>query len=152
MEPKIVSKPAFTVVGMHYRGMNQNQEITKMWEVFGPRIREIPYKVNSRLSYGICLMPGDLAEGEIDYMAGLEVERLEGIPVGMSSCVVPAQQYAAFPCTLTTLGKTYEYALQTWMPNAGYRRAVGPDFEFYGENFSPRHPRYSMMHVYIPIE
>ena len=41
MEPKFVSKPAFTAVGLEYYGKNQNQEIAQLWQQFNPKIREI---------------------------------------------------------------------------------------------------------------
>ena len=53
MEPKIVDMPAFTVVGMYYRGTNQNNEIPQLWRQFGPRVVEIKNMTKENISYGV---------------------------------------------------------------------------------------------------
>jgi predicted transcriptional regulator YdeE/DNA-binding transcriptional MerR regulator len=149
MEPKIVTQPAFTVVGMLYHGKNQNDEIAQMWQEFNPRMEEIKHVVNSRVCYGVC---GDLEEDDtFKYVAGFEVSSTADVPEGMVSWQVPEQKYAVFPCTLPTIHQAYEHAFQTWLPQSGYQRAQGPDFELYGEDFEPQ-VQDSNMHIYIPIE
>ena len=37
MEPRIISRPAFMVVGLRYFGNNQNQEIPSLWTEFNRR-------------------------------------------------------------------------------------------------------------------
>ena len=41
MEPKLVHLPAFTVVGMKYRGKNEQNEIPQMWGRFIPPLRSM---------------------------------------------------------------------------------------------------------------
>ena len=149
MEPKIVTKPAFTVVGMKYRGENKNNEIAQMWQEFIPRIKEIKHMIKNDLSYGVC---SDLEETEVfEYVAGMEVERAADIPEGMVSWTVPEQKYAVFACTLPTLHAAYQHAFQTWLPQSGYQRGDGPDFELYTEEFDPA-VEDSKMYIYIPIK
>ena len=83
MEPRIVTKPAFTVVGLPftgfissapYEGGNENNEIGLMWDEFNRRRDEI--KNICGPSYGLCCgMPN---EQEPWYIAGAEVTRVEG--------------------------------------------------------------------------
>ena len=149
MEPKIVSKSAFTVVGMKYRGKNENNEIAQMWGVFVPRIREIPHITDQDTCYGIC---HDLEENDVfEYVAGIAVTSVENVPEGMVSWEVPAQKYAVFPCTLPTIHEAYHYAFETWLPQSGYRRAEGPDFELYDATFEPD-VEDSQLYIYIPIK
>lgn len=148
MEPTIVSKPAFKVVGMKYYGKNENNEIPQLWQQFIPRMGEIKYAVPSRISYGVC---GDLEEsGKFSYLAGLEVSELTELPAGMESWIVEEHQYAVFPCTLHTIHEAYEYAHNTWLPVSEYQRAAVPDFEFYDETFNAEDPE-SVINIYIPI-
>ena len=147
MQPKIISKPAFTAVGMLYHGKNENQEIAQMWGQFNPRSSEIKNITDG--AFGVC---GHTQEdGSFDYLAGFAVSSIESLPQGMVSWEVPAQQYAVFPCTLPTLGKTYQYAFETWLPASGYKYTKGPDFEYYDENFEPGNDE-SILTIYIPIE
>jgi predicted transcriptional regulator YdeE len=148
MEPKIVTKPAFTVVGMKYHGKNENNEIPQLWGQYLPRAGEIKNVVDSPVCYGVC---GNLEEsGKFSYLAAVEVSDAADIPSGMESWEVEEQQYAVFPCTLTTIHETYEYAHNAWLPGSGYERLSVPDFEMYDETFDGEDPE-SILYVYIPI-
>ena len=65
MEPKIVSMPAFTVVGVKYRGKNENNEIKQMWQSFGPRMLEIQHKVDAHTALGVHHSQRGVKKGEI---------------------------------------------------------------------------------------
>ena len=148
MEPKIVSKPAFTVVGMQVRGKNENGEIPQMWGAFMPRAVEIRHKANPDVCYGVC---GNMdASGEFDYLAGFEVSSAADIPEGMASWALPESKYAVFTCTLPTIGQAFEYAHKTWLPQSGYQPAPSPEFELYDDCFNPQDES-SELYIYIPI-
>ena len=147
MEPEIKSKPAFTVVGMKYRGRNENNEIPMLWGEFGPMIGKIKNVVG--LAYGV-MDNYDEKSGEFDYIAGIEVGKAEDIPEGMIHVDVPENTYAVFTCTLPTLRKTFTYIQETWMPQSDYKRADGPEFELYERNFNP-YDENSKLYVYIPV-
>lgn len=149
MEPKIVERAAFTVVGMHYRGKNEKDEIPQMWQALGPRFEEIQHIANPDAAYGISANM-DQSTGEFDYIAGFEVDRVESVPEGMIRWEVPGGTYAVFTCTLPSLGETFMHTYRTWMPQAGYQPTGGPDFELYDERFDPQDPD-STFDVYIPI-
>ena len=146
MEPKVVTKPAFTAVGMLYEGKNKNNEIAGLWQAFDPRVREIQHVVDG--AFGLCL-PFD-EQGNFKYLASMAVSSTDDIPEGMQAWEVPAQQYAVFPCTLPTLAEAYRYAFETWLPTSGYEYTKGTDFEYYDENFDPQKDD-SVMYVYVPI-
>jgi predicted transcriptional regulator YdeE/DNA-binding transcriptional MerR regulator len=151
MEVKIKTKPAFTVVGAEYHGKNENEEIKTLWKEAVPRFDEIQHVTypNTKDSYGLC---GELEDnGSFRYVAGLEVNNTEDVPQGMVVWEVPEQTYAIFPCTLAEIGQTYEYAHGTWMPQNGYKRADGPDFEYYDKTFEPADPK-SLIYIYIPVK
>ncbi len=149
MEPKIVHWTAFTVAGMEYKGKNENNEIKELWGVFWPRATEIKHVVWDRGSFGICRdwpeKPG------LDYLAAVEVEKVEDLPEGMTVWQIPEQTYAVFPCTLLTLHEAYRHAFEDWMPRSRYERAKGPDFEHYTAEFIAEEPG-STMYIYVPIE
>ena len=150
MGPRIVSRPAFTVVGAKYRGKNENDEIKQMWQDFGPRMGEIKHVVNTCICYGVCANM-DEKTGEFDYVAGFEVESVAGIPEGMVSIEIPEATYATFATTLPAIGETFHNAHHKWIPHSGYRPTGGPELEQYGEEFEPQDPA-STFEVYIPIQ
>jgi AraC family transcriptional regulator len=149
MEPRIVDMEAFTVVGLVYRGKNENNEIPQMWQGFGARAQEIKHVRNHSVCYGISANM-DEATHEFDYCAGFEVSSVEEIPAGMASFTVPAGTYAVFSTTLPKIGETFMYAYRTWLPQSKYQPTGGPEFELYDEAFDPADPE-SKFDLYIPI-
>jgi predicted transcriptional regulator YdeE/DNA-binding transcriptional MerR regulator len=157
MEPRIVSKKAFTVVGLPFTGFisnapyaegKGNNEISLVWDEFNRRCGEIQHVCGP--VYGLCFgMPNDR---EPWYIAGIEVARADEVPNGMMSMSVPAQRYAVFPCTLGALGDTYRYITEEWQPRSGYEHAEAPDFEFYDEEPGPGDPRDMRLSIYWPIK
>jgi AraC family transcriptional regulator len=94
VEPRIVRRSGFVVVGMKYRGKSEKNEIPQLWEKFMPRVGEIKQRANR---YGLGVMDNyDEKTGEFDYLAGVEVEEASDIPQGMESWQVPEQTYAVF--------------------------------------------------------
>lgn len=150
MEPEIVQREAFTVVGLKYRGKNENSEIPQLWRALMPRTGEIQHIAEHHVAYGINDNM-DESTGEWDYVAGFAVHSAEKIPPGMVRCEVPRGTYAIFSCTLPTVGETYMHAYRTWVPQSGYQLAGGPDFELYDEAFNPEDPE-SKMYIYVPIK
>jgi AraC family transcriptional regulator len=157
MEPRIVIKPAFTVVGLPfagqvshapYEGGNENNEIGDVWDRLPARTAEIK-NINGP-AVGLCFgMPNDR---EPWYIAGREVERAEDVPDDMMSMTVPAHKYAVFTCTLGTLGETYRYITEEWEPRTGDQHADAPDFEYYDGKLAPNEPENMELSVYWPIK
>jgi AraC family transcriptional regulator len=150
MRPKIVSRSAFAVVGMKYRGKNEKGEIPQLWQAVGPRVREIKNIADDRAAYGISANM-DESTGEFDYVAGFEVSTSEEIPEDMVRFKVPGGKYAVFSTTLPKIGETFHNAYHTWLPESGYQPAGGPEFELYDERFDPQDPS-SEFDLYIPVK
>jgi predicted transcriptional regulator YdeE len=148
MEPKIVTKPAFTVIGMRYFGDNKHGEIPALWGQFNPQMGEVK-NVCEDTAYGLCLTAPN-EKGEFEYVAGLPVSDASQIPAGMVSRAVPEARYAVFPCTLQTIHQTYRHVADVWLPKSGHKWAQSPDFELY-DKFDPKDPE-SVLYIYIPIK
>ena len=145
MKPEIITKPAFTVIGMGYHGKNKNNEIPQLWQELMPRAAELGQ--DRGLPYGVC---GELEEnGRFRYLAGYEVDAETAVPDDMERWELAAQTYAVFPCSLQTIQETYTYILETWLPQSEYSHKSVPDFEFYSEDFDPTTGE--GMYIYMPI-
>lgn len=147
MEVKIVTLPAFQAVGLLYHGKNQNNEIAGLWREFNPRMKEIEHCTSG--AYGLC-EPMD-PTGNFRYLAAMGVSDATHIPEGMQVWQAPEQMYAVFPCTLPSLGETYRYAFETWIPGSEYQYNGSYDFELYDEDFDAE-KQDSPMFVYVPVE
>ena len=138
MQPQIITKPAFKVVGMSYIGKNEAGEIPQMWEVYKSRFNEI--NAINNICFGLCFAnPHEgAAQGEFEYIAATEVKDNQNIPEGMVYREVSEYQYAVFTHqgTLVKLSETFEYIYNTWLPQSGFE--VHPDkfdMELYDEHF-----------------
>lgn len=145
MNPEIVTKPAFTAIGIACFSDNKNKEISQLWGELMPRQQEI--KDRSQTAYGLC---GKMDEdGRFHYLAAFASEQQE-IPEGMTRWEVPDQTYAVFPCTLDNIGETYQFVFDQWFPQVTHQLADSPDFEFYPAEFDPTSNK--EMAIYIPIK
>ncbi len=152
MQPlHLTTRPAFTVIGLLYRGDNKNNEIPQLWDVLYPaRAAEITGKVQPDVAYGV-EDNFDHEAGVWDYLAGYEVSPDAPVPSGLTRKQIPAQTYAVFKTTLPEISKTMDAIYQGWMPASGYRRADGPEFELYDQDFDPPAGKLGF-YVYIPID
>lgn len=150
MEPQIITKPAFTVVGTLLRATPMTPEIATLWSRFATRMDTIPHLAEPGVSYGV-MDHYDAETGQFEYMAGCAVEQVNALPEGMNRWDVPANTYAVFETTLPSLGQTWDAIHNRWLPSSGYRQAAAPYFERYSETFSPDDPA-STLSIYIPIE
>lgn len=156
MEPKIVKKEGFTLVGLRYFGKNQNQEIHRLWEQFNQRMEELGGLPNDtgEAAIGLCITPEDASmEDGFEYVAGLPVSKVDDVPKGFVVREIPAYTYAVFAHKgdLQSLAKTYEYIYEAWLPQSGYQLAAKIDFEYYNEDFKDFTPN-SVFYIYVPIE
>ena len=149
MDVEIISRSSFWVVGLHYRGANENEELPALWREFWPRHAEIKERRNQSHAYGV-VDNYDPKTRCMDYWAGIEVEQECRVPKGMAKICLPAQAYAVFQCTLPTLMKTLSRIYGEWLPASPYTRAAGPEFELYDERFDVDLERHEMSQ-WIPV-
>lgn len=148
--PRIESRAAFRVVGLHHRGQTGSEELPKLWESFMPRMDEVLERTERGISYGV-MWDFDEKEKSFSYIAGFAVSPEAALPDEMMDVAVPAQEYAVFECTLPTLMEAFRYCYDEWLPNSDYKRASGPEFELYDHRFSLPEGKMEMS-IWIPIE
>lgn len=107
--------------------------IAEQWRQF-KALDPLPGELNSNL-YGV--MCGHDTTG-FEYMCGVEVESLAGLPEGIGRMRVPAQRYAVFAHLgpASTLRATWQQILE-WLSSGPYASAHTPDFEVYGPGVDP---------------
>ena len=150
MQPQLITKPAFTVVGLRIQTKPMTPDIPNLWQQFGPRIDEVNALAEPHVSYGL-MDHFDPQRGQLDYMAGVSVTEATDLPSGMSRWQVPANTYAVFETPISTINDAFGYIYDTWLPTAGYQQLAAPYFERYDETFNPGDPT-SKLAIYIPVE
>ena len=149
MKVEIAERGDFVVVGMKYRGRNENKEIPALWGQFMPHVGEISAPVDTRIYYGV-MGNYDMATGEFDYVAGTEVRPRAATPEGMVRWELSAQTYAVFTFPFGKLMEAIDYANRTWLPQSGRVHVDAPEFEYYPETFEPDDLN-SEMQLWIPV-
>ena len=154
MEPKIITKDAFMVIGMRYYGDNQKGEIKQLWDEFLPREESIKNRIHPAIGYGVCYPVEDPDSATaFEYLAAVEVSNLDEIPERMMGRTIPAQKYAVFSHrgSVDTITETYQAIYTLWQPKSGCELIKAPDFEYYDERFNPVNPETSELDIYIPV-
>jgi AraC family transcriptional regulator len=147
MEPKITERKSFNIIGIkeHFKPEKENFErIWKKLERFNDQIK--PLSIDNAY-YGIQSEPDE--NGEMDYIAGIAVENVSGVPKELIIQTIPASRYAIFECTVKTIGETYRTIFGEWLPNSHYKyKKSVPTFELYPPNtITADDPVF----IYIPI-
>jgi AraC family transcriptional regulator len=135
-EPRIVERPAFLVAGLSMRvGVDELSTIPSLWQRFAPHFGAVPDQVGGD-ALGVCHAPDET--GRFDYLAGVEVERVDDLPPDLVHVLLPAARYAVFrhDAHVTALRHTFTATYDDWLPTSG-GRAGGVDFEQYGRSFDP---------------
>jgi len=93
------------------------------------------------------------AIGRIDYYIGIRKEEAEGQLSGTVILDIPGGQYAVFETPfathfnfVNTIHRTWDYINRIWLPQSGYRRTGGCEFECYVEESRSYSER-----IYIPV-
>jgi AraC family transcriptional regulator len=123
----------------------------ELWQRFAPHLGKIPGQVG-RTAYGLCF----LLSGGVDYLAGVEVSGVSGLPGDFATVTIPAQKHLVFPHRehVSKLHLTCEM-ISEWLPTSGYEAARSPGapdfFERYIEDFDPR-TGMGGIEVWVPIK
>ncbi len=149
MEPKIVTRDEFKVVGIQYIGQRGSDEFPKLWNRFMPLMSNVANWVEPQVSYGASFDHED--PEKLRYIACREVSDLDNVPEGMVGETVPGGTFAVFTHTgpVDTLNETYDLIYGTWLPAAGIETDTFYDFERYDLRFN--NSETSIMEIWIPI-
>ncbi len=158
--PTFVELPEFVAIGLADEfEPGQTERIGNLWSRFVPQIDQVPRRIGSDVTYGICCphdsCPADEAResDRFTYVAAVRVADLDDIPRGMTGVQVPAARYAVF-CHAHGIGpalvRTMRYIFGEWLPASGLELA-GTDFEYYDSRFSPATGTGEFF-IYVPVK
>jgi AraC family transcriptional regulator len=150
--PRVENGSPLLIAGLRSQFRDEPWKGTpELWQRLAPRLGRIPGQVGPT-AYGLCFL---LPNG-IDYLAGVEVSGLAGLPGDFATVSIPAQQYLVFPHRehVSKLHLTCE-GISGWLPASGQEAAKTPGapdfFERYTEEFDPRTGMGGIA-VWIPIK
>ncbi len=123
------TKEGFRLIGLHYEGRNEQNELAELWHQFINRIGELGYDNTA---------PGWRAYGAsqptpkgFEYLAAVEWDDDEA-PEGWVIWDVPANGYLEVEVGgVEEIHGTVSWFRDTWLPHSGCRRGRGPILEIY---------------------
>lgn len=142
-KPEIREIDAFHVAGLCRRFDSQSKhEISKLWNDLSERIPRISYRTREE-AYGVT---SNLAvdAGSFDYLAGVAVRRIEGLPEDVVAESLPRQTYAVFSHRRHSsslhheLKETLRWIWGVWLPSSEYDYVPAPDLERYAKGSTAR--------------
>jgi AraC family transcriptional regulator len=155
MEPKIIEKPAMALVGMVFFGDPSGGEFAGTWHRLMQFDGVIPRIINQADHYGLEFYGPEFEQShKWNYMACVEVEDLEDIPLPMVGKRIPACTYTVFTVKggLKNLGEGFQFAYHTWLPDSSYQVAHHFDFELYQDGRYKGDEEDSEIDIYIPVK
>jgi predicted transcriptional regulator YdeE len=118
MEPKIVQRQAFTVMGVIGHFASAGENFGPLWQEYMQHHEQIEPLSDREGHYGVYL--GADHSGPIDYLAGMVVRDAAETPEGVETRQIPGATFAVFECTFQQLGPTYGYIWGEWLQSSAY--------------------------------
>jgi AraC family transcriptional regulator len=165
VEPQLVDKDQISLVGLSFfgdpfkfsGGWSEENEIGRLWKRFMAYLQEEGKQIrNVKPGGGFYELHIDHPEmertGEYEIFVGVEVDRLEDVPVRLSIKLLPPTTYAVFTLTGQDIIADWSAEMQAWLIRSGYQRAHAYGFQYYDERFKGMdHIDESVLDMYVPV-
>ena len=166
MEPTMIEKRQMMLLGFSFfgdpfkisGGWTEENEIGRLWKrfmaYFPEHRRRIRHVVTDAVMYEVHIEHEETAlTGEYEVFVGLEVEKLEDVPVEMLVKILPAAIYAVFTLEGEQIVSDWSMMIQEWMVSAGYEPVYTYGFQLYDERFKGLdNLAESVLAVYVPVK
>lgn len=150
-EPRFEHGHFFLIAGVGDRFTQQTiPGIPALWEKLMPHLGQIPGQTGE-VMYGVGYNFD--GKGGFDYIAGVEISKLDDLPDTYRWVEIQPQYYAVFEHKgpLTSLPQTFRHIFDTWLPQSGHTAADAPEFERYSEDFNPN-LNTGKLEIWLPIK
>ncbi|MBO7745701.1 effector binding domain-containing protein [Paenibacillus sp. MWE-103] len=164
MEYRIVTKPAFKVIGYELQTTNDGENLKQIPAFWQEYLRngwghKIPNRVHegSPVELGIC-HGFNMEEGTFLYLIGMEATDFDNVPEGLVCREFGEAEYAVFTTPKVpeqefspSIQNTWNAIFTEWFPHSGYEHAGKPEFELYDERCGPGNELWEM-DIYVPVK
>jgi AraC family transcriptional regulator len=150
-EPRRETGAALLVAGLRVRYAEETiAGIPMQWQRFVPFIDSISGRIGGQ-AYGVCCNFDE--SGQFDYVCGVAVSSLDGLPAELSGVRIPPQQYLVFRHRghVSGIHATWQAIMDRWLPGSGLRMVNAPNFERYSEDFDAN-SGLGGVEIWVPVE
>ncbi|MBN1315781.1 MAG: GyrI-like domain-containing protein [Anaerolineales bacterium] len=148
MEPKMVEKDSMILVGFSFfgdpfmmsGGWTEENEIGRLWNrfiaFFFKHRNEIKHTVSNTVMYEVHIQyEVTKSTGELEVFTGVEVAKLEDVPIEMLVKILPPSTYAVFTLYGQEISSDWQKMIQGWMKESGYSPRGNFGLQCYDERF-----------------
>lgn len=149
MKPTIIEKDQMILLGFSFfgdpfatsAGWTEENEIGRLWNRFMTYLTHygncVKHVKGDQVAYEVHVEAGETAQtGEWEIFVGMEVEKLEDVPIQLVAKILPPSTYAVFTFQGEQITSDWHrYIYQEWMPDSGYEVAHRFSFQLYDERF-----------------
>ena len=166
MEPKIIERDEIILAGMDFygdpftkaKGWSEQNEIGRLWQRFMRYYDKNKDKIKNMVSeagYEVWVGSIEKLDEKDKYIfVGVEVEKIQDLPLQLVAKILPRTQYAVFTIKVKEIksdwsGKIYK----GWLPKSGYKEAYPFLIEYYdNKRFKGMDNEESEIDIYLPIK
>jgi len=166
MQPTIVQKDEIILVGMSFygdpfetsAGWTEENQIGRLWQRLMGYLAEnadaIQQRVPIQASYEVHVYgPETMSKGLFEVFVGLQVKRLETVPVDLLVKILPSAEYAVFTLQGEQISSDWHLEIDQWIAAAGYQGALPFSFQYYDERFKGLDQiEDSQLDIYMPVK
>lgn len=163
METKIIDKKEINLVGMVFywdpfkdqSGWSGENEIGKLWNRYIAKADSIK-NVIQQGGYEVHIEPEEYTKTKNFYVfVGVEVDKIEDIPLEMFVKVLPPSKYAIFTLKGKEITSNWSDEIyKKWLPKSGYEEAQKFTIEYYDDKRFKGMDKLeeSELDIYVPIK
>ena len=166
MEPKVIEKGEIILVGFsfygdpfaEYGGWTEGNEIGRLGQRFVDYLTQHGEGIKHVKKLGVAYeghveTEETASRGYREVFMGVEVERLEDVPVEMLIKILPPAMYAVITVSGEQITSDWSQLLYEWMHEAGYESAHSYGMQYYDERFKGVDKLgESEIDVYVPVK
>jgi AraC family transcriptional regulator len=162
--PKITQKKKITLVGMDFfgnpfekaGGWSEQNEIGRLWKRFENFYKNKKNSIKNPVSesgYELWIDFEGEKETKNKYIfVGVEVERIEDLPLELVAKILPETRYAVFTLKGSEIKSDWSVIWKKWLPEAGLKTSFDFMMEFYDcQRFKGMDNPDSELDIYVPI-
>ena len=154
-DPELVELGPIYLVGLpFYYELGQVDDLSSPWQKLLDNVTAIPDRIIPEKYYQAQYWFADQDEESIFFFIALAVNSYRDIPVQFTAKTLPRQTYLKFlhKGFSNTVGLTYRYIYEQYLPETNYKLPHLFNFEYYGPEHKGPYNEESVSEIYIPVE
>ncbi len=153
MHPEIIKRKPMTLVGLVGTGENVGDiDIAGLWRRFTAQEDAIPQQVDREVGYELHIHISDQQDRHLT-LIGVEVEKIEALPMEMLAKIVPGGTYARFTHYFKDggFGEAFKRVYK-WVDGSDYEPAYPFDIQVYDARFTGAKDPDSVLEILVALQ